>query len=61
VTDTCVELTAETVNIDVLPLVTDVGLAEMLTEGAGAGSPGIASRHPVKTTTIDRKDGRITE
>jgi hypothetical protein len=44
----------------VLPLVTAVGLAAMFTVGAGVGSPGIASEHPVTTASSDRLDNKIT-
>jgi hypothetical protein len=47
---------AATLNMAVLPLETCAGLAEMFTDGAGGGAPGIASAHPVMNTKSDRQD-----
>ena len=60
VTVTWVAFDAATVNMDVLPLATDVGLAAMFTVGAGGGWPGIAFRQPVTTMRSDRQDNKNT-
>jgi hypothetical protein len=58
VTVTRVAFDAATVNMDVLPLATDVGLAAMFTVGAAVVAPGIAFWQPVTTKRSDRQQNK---